>query len=300
MRTHFLGVMFSLALLVFFSLAMYTEAGPRPEPAQGGARQQFDPRDLSGIYIRRGGDRGFGPPAGIPPLTPAGEAVIKNVLSPGRSRHPLVKNVGDPAQSNDPAFSCNPKGFPRIVLDTAHDFHEVIMLPNRILQLWQEERRPREIWMDGRAIPRGENLDNIGPAWYGHSVGEWQRMVNSARFPEPLSTTSGAITSVGREELVVTTVGMDDRAWLDSFGFPKSVNARIEERYRRVDAETLELRLTLYDSTYYTRPWVSDAKIWKKEPRENVTYFGWYGLFSGLGELICAPMNASPVNKRGG
>ena len=274
---NFIRLTLILISVLFFTMAALTETGPQAGQARTGARQQFNPRDFSGIYIRRGGDRAFGPQNTTPRLTPAGEEVIKKVISPGRSRHPLVKNVGDPAQSNDPAFSCNPKGFPRIVLDTAHDFNEVIMLPNRMLQLWQEERRPREIWIDGRALPSGENLDNLGPAWYGHSVGVWEG-----------------------NTLVVNTVGLDDRAWLDSFGFPKSFEARVEERYRLADANTLELRLTLYDPKYYTRNWVSDVKIWKKESRENVTYFGWYGLFSGLGELICAPMNANPVSKRGG
>jgi len=270
MENRFTGLMLALVIVLSPSMVSLTEAHPRQAQTPAGAKQ-FNPRDFSGIYIRRGGDRGFGPPGTLPPLTPAGEAVIKNVLSPGRSRHPLVKNVDDPAESNDPAFACNPKGFPRIVLDTAHDFHEVVMLPNRMLQLWQEERRPREIWIDGRAVPSGENLDNQGPAWYGHSVGVWEG-----------------------DTLVVQTVGLDDRAWLDSFGFPKSFEARVEERFRMADADTLELRLTLNDAKYYTRPWVSDVKIWKKETRESVTWFGWYGLFSGLGELICAPMNANP------
>jgi hypothetical protein len=26
-------------------------------------------------------------------------------------------------------------------------------------------------------------------------------------------------------------------------------------------------------------------------PREAITYFGWYGLFAGVTEGICAPMN---------
>ena len=131
--------------------------------------------------------------------------------------------------------------------------------------------------MDGRALPTGENLDNLGPAWFGHSVGQWEG-----------------------DTLVVNTVGLDERACLDLFGNPKSFEARVEERYRRVDPETVELTLTLYDPKLYTAPWVSDKKTFKKEARENVTYFGWYGLFSGVGELICAPMNANRVNKRGG
>jgi hypothetical protein len=238
------------------------------------APRQFDPHDFSGIWLRKGGDRSISPKP--PSLTPEGTArMMKNV--PVRSRNPNTPSADTPEKSNDPAFSCNPKGFPRLLVDTAHDWHEMIQLPDRILQLWQEERRPREIWMDGRTVPSGENLDNLGPAWYGHSVGHWEG-----------------------NTLIVQTVGLDDRAWVDVFGYPKSDSARVEERYTRVDADTLQVQLTLFDAKYYTGPWVSDTKTFKKEPREKVTFFGWYGLFSGLGELICAPMNANGVNKRGG
>lgn len=262
MRSRVIGLIPTLAML--FSVAALAQS-----PAG-----KFDPHDLTGIWLRTGGDRGLSPKA--PPLTPAARAVMaKNV--PARSRNPLAPATPDPSLSNDPAFSCNPKGFPRILLDTAHDWHEVIQINGRLLQLWQEERRPREIWMDGRAVPSGDNLDNIGPSWYGHSVGQWKG-----------------------DTLVVQTVGLDDRAWVDVYGYPKSVDARVEERYRRVNADTMEVQLTLTDPKFYTAPWVSDTKVFKKEPREKVTFFGWYGLFSGLGELICAPMNASPVNKKGG
>jgi hypothetical protein len=255
------------AFLLAFSALAQTSAGQR--------QVKFDPRDLTGIWLRSGGDRSISPKA--PPLTPEGQArMAKNI--PARSRSPLAPSPKVPSESNDPAFACNPKGFPRILIDIAHDWHEVIdTRDGRLLQLWQEERRPREIWLDRRPVPSGENLDNLGPSWYGHSVGRWEG-----------------------NTLVVQTVGLDDRAWVDVFGYPKSADARVEERYRRVDAETQEVRLTLFDPKYYAAPWVSDTKIFKKEPREKATLFGWYGLFSGLGELMCAPMNANPVSKSGG
>jgi hypothetical protein len=244
-------------------------------PATQATNVQFDARDLTGVWLRRGGDRSISPTA--PPLTPEGAARLAR-NRPARSRDPRAPAAGLPSESNDPAFACNPKGFPRILIDTAHDWHETVdTRDGRLLQLWQEERRPREIWLDGRPVPSGENLENLGPAWYGHSVGRWEG-----------------------NTLVVTTVGLDERAWIDIFGYPKSADARVEERYRRVDADTMEVDLTLVDPTYYASDWVSDRKIFKKEPRENVTFFGWYGLFSGLGELVCAPMNANPISKTGG
>jgi hypothetical protein len=232
---------------------------------------KFNPRDLSGIYGRSGGDPGFGPAQSIPPLTPAGEAKLKGVVLPVPSRHPLAKATSDPAQSNDPSLTCNPKGFPRLLLDTTVGNYELIMLPNRMLQLWQEERRPREIWLDGRAVPSTAMLDALGPSWYGHAVGAWQG-----------------------DTLVVNTVGLEERAWVDSFGFPKSFGARVEERYKLVDPNTLEVTLTLHDAEMYTKPWVSDVKTWKKLPRQNLTRRGWSGLFGGLKQAMCDPTAVKP------
>jgi len=95
------------------------------------------------------------------------------------------------------------------------------------------------------------------------------------------------------------TAGMDDRAWLDTSGHVKSFEARIEERYRRVDADTLEMQMTLYDSAIYTAPWVSDTKIFKRESRERLTFFDWYGMYSGVTDLMCAPLNAVERQRAG-
>lgn len=267
-------MLFSVSVIVLFVTA---SAPAGAAQAQTGARaggpastavdvngNKFDPHNFSGIYTRTGGDAGFGPARSMPPLTAAGETKLKSVL-PVQSRHPLAKETS-PALSNDPSLACNPKGFPRLLLDTTPGHYEVIMLPNRMLQLWQEERRPREIWLDGRSVPSAASLDALGPAWYGHAVGTWQG-----------------------ETLVVNTVGLDDRAWLDSFGFPKSLDARLEERYKLADPDTLEVTLTLYDAELYAKPWVSDVKIWKKEPRQNVTRRGWYGVYGGLPQVMCVP-----------
>ena len=106
-------------------------------------------------------------------------------------------------------------------------------------------------------------------------------------------TSSGLSRSSGVEASAVSvaSVGVDDRAWIDIFGFPKSSEARFEERYTRTGPDTIELRLTMTDPKYYKAPWVSDVKVFKRVKREATTYFGWYGLFSGITEGACAPMN---------
>ena len=258
---------------LFFLLAGFGEAMPLSEKESSGPEalaQQFDPHDLTGLWVRTDPDatgtvRGrfrtdwLGPAEGMPPLTPEGVAKMSGRV--GTNDLPL------PVFSNDPKFKCNPSGFPRILYTSAYPF-EFAGLEGRLLQLFQWERVLREVWMDGRDLPSGENLDNLGPAWYGHSVAEWEG-----------------------DTLVVNTVGLDDRAWLDGQGHPVSLQTRIEERWDRIDADTLEVQLTLHDSTMYTAPWVGDRKTYTRMSREDATFFEWYGLFSGVWESICAPMN---------
>ena len=85
---------------------------------------------------------------------------------------------------------------------------------------------PRQIYTDGRSLPK-----NPDPTWTGYSVGTWQS-----------------------DTLVVETVGITTRAWLDGFGHPRSEGMRITERYRRRDFGHMDLEISFEDPKYYTRP----------------------------------------------
>jgi hypothetical protein len=233
---------------------------------QEAATSEFDRRDFSGLWFnysyRSGGPGGvrlFGPDDSHPPLMPAGMAKMSGRVS--------AEEADVPTNSNDPIFQCDPLGFPRIL--DRHETVEFIHTDNRLLQFTQWERRLREIWLDGRESPSGDNLINLGPAWYGHSVGEWEG-----------------------DTLVINTVGINDEAWLDRTGLPISFEARVEERWTRIDAETLELRMTLHDPTYYTASWGGNYPIlYKPENPDYTSYYGWNGLYSGITEQICAPLD---------
>ena len=265
-----------LVLVFFFSLSVLT--APAPPFAQGPARQgvgrvdysavrkanTFDVHDLSGIFRSvAGGLEVIGPDR--PPMTPAGEAKFKTRTSADR-----VNNFKD---NNDPQFGCNPQGFPRLWLD--QELIENIHLDGRILQLTQWEQTLREIWMDGRELPSGETLARLGPTFYGYSVGKWEG-----------------------DTLIVETTGFDERNWLDDdYGYPLSFDARIEERYRKVGPDVISVQYVLYDPKNYTAPWVGEIKPWRRMPREITTHFGWFGLFSGVTEAICAPVNEEEYHK---
>src|SRR6266705_7154113 len=44
---------------------------------------------------------------------------------------------------------------------------------DKILQVFQWEHRIRYPWTDGRELPSGQNLENLGPAWYGAEEELW-------------------------------------------------------------------------------------------------------------------------------
>jgi len=65
---------------------------------------------------------------------------------------------------------------------------------------------------------------------------------------------------MGRRHLVVETVGFNDKTWLGAQGQPHSDQMKTIERYRRIDANTIDFHLTIDDPKTYT-------KIWEAEPR---------------------------------
>ena len=81
--------------------------------------------------------------------------------------------------------------------------------------------------IDGRPMPTA-----LEPTWFGTSVGRWEG-----------------------DTLVVEVAGLNGRSWLDSTGQFYSANTRLVERWKLVDANTIDYEVTFEDPTIYTRPW---------------------------------------------
>ena len=111
---------------------------------------------------------------------------------------------------------------------------KIVETPGRMLQIFEYRHDWREIWLDGRPLPA---LEDTYPKWNGYSVGRWEG-----------------------DTFVVESIGFDERSWLDKLGYPHSEEMRLEERYRRLDADTLELRMTVVDPVVYAEPFESDVK----------------------------------------
>jgi hypothetical protein len=191
-------------------------------------------RDLSGAWVGPGTSN---KPDPAPPMTPAGEAILKE-----RKAYTLASNLGSsqdasPGASNDPFITCDPLGFPRDVLTYAVTNRGGVLFgtaPNRILIAYEQQRAWREIWMDGRALPKAVDVRGAPESrYYGYSVGRWENDYT----------------------LVIDTTGLDERPWLDAVGHPRSSMARIQERYTRVDQYNIQVTVTVNDPKYYSKPW---------------------------------------------
>ena len=147
---------------------------------------------------------------------------------------------------------------------------EMNVLPDKIMQHFEWGSGLRTIWTDGRK----PLMDPDQPRWWGYSTARWDG-----------------------DTLVVTTTGIDERTWIDHFGYPHSVDMILEERYRRTAYDVLELSMTITDPKIYTRPWVSQTKKFRKlETKLGIkTVDGWGGLM----EDVCAPADeVDNFNKR--
>src|SRR5215211_3150901 len=185
-------------------------------------------RDLSGVWV--------GPidnnPDPMPPMTPAGTALFKE-----RKPYGTASRNNDLGASNDPFITCDPLGFPRNLLAHAVSSRGRFIFgsaPSRLLVSYEQQRVWREIWMDGRALPKAVDVTGAPESrYYGYSVGRWEN----------------------DRTLVIDTTGVDERPWLDEAGRPRSSSARIQERYTRLDEHNLQLTVTFDDSKFYTKPW---------------------------------------------
>ena len=248
MRNLLKGSAVALAAVLFFSSQTRAQT-PGPQRPR-----RYGPGDL----YQKLGDTGPGSPAPrrdltgfwataaaeklneIPPMTPWGQEQFR--ARKNQSQYPV-------AESNDPLKTCDPLGFPRATLYQVRGVG-FAQMPGKMLELFQFNRVWREIWTDGRELPKnvgGNAADAPDPRWYGYSVGHWE---DDFTF-------------------VVDTVGSDERSWLDIAGHPHSIDLHVQERYKRLDHNNLELAITIDDPKTYTKPFVISNAKFKWIPQQD-------------------------------
>jgi len=258
----------AVALVILACVSTVTSrAAQQAAAADAGKSAAFDPRDFAGHWDRASAIVSFSnvptgaarenPGVQEAPFTPEGRAMYE-ANRPGYGPRRSTRR-------NDPLGRCEPLGLVRHLtteIVEPHSTFEIVQTPGRILQSFEYRHDWREIWMDGRMLPA---LEVAEPKWNGYSVGRFEG-----------------------DTLVVQSIGFDERSWVDKFGYPHSEQMRLEERYRRIDRDTLELVMTITDPVVYTRPWVSDTKRFQlNRPKAR----GWDE------QIYCVPSEEFPFQK---
>jgi hypothetical protein len=162
--------------------------------------------DLSGFWRRRAGSRDLTEQDLLPWASALFTERRENYLKDG------------------PFVTCLPWGPAALTFD--NDPFKVLQSREQITLLW-ENLTFRQIFMDGRALPKDPN-----PTWMGYSVARWDG-----------------------DALVVDSSGFTERSWLEMSGTPHSEALRITERYQRRDLGHMALAVTIDDPKTFTRPW---------------------------------------------
>jgi hypothetical protein len=137
---------------------------------------------------------------------------------------------------DDPTLGCKPPAFPRAAM--LGKPIQLVQRPGLVVVLTEALHSFRAIPTDGRPHPE----DRLFPSYLGDASGKWDG-----------------------DTLVVDVVSFNGETWLanprdkptaSSRGaWPTSLELQMTERWRRIDANTLEYQVTVRDPEMLTAPW---------------------------------------------
>jgi hypothetical protein len=128
---------------------------------------------------------------------------------------------------------CWPTGVPTMLLNPGRLFF--IQKPTEVWILQEADHRVRRIFLHRPHSP------NLTPTWYGESVGHYEN----------------------GDTLVVDTIGMNDKSFVDSYRTPHTAQIHVVERFTLINGgKTLEVNFTVDDPGAFNKPW-SGAKRWR-------------------------------------
>ena len=217
------------------------------------------------------------PPAGPPPRTadghpdlsgvwwPGGDVAVTN-LPVGTSRAPSGPPRQDPnspalyaslyepdaavkaktlSEKDDPALRCIPSVIgPHVSLVDQGYIGQIVQTPKFVVLLTETYHGFKIIPIDGRG-----HRDDVAPSYRGDSVGHWEG-----------------------DTLVVDSTNFNSENWLFDHGNVSfySDALHVIERYRRVDANTLEIATTIEDPKLTTQPWQVATHLLKLAPFDQI------------------------------
>jgi hypothetical protein len=189
----------------------------RPDLTAPAPRTSDGTPDLSGIWQRQ---------RGMPPSSAGRDGIGAGAdvrFQPWAEA--VYKARGQNNGKGTPSERCLPHGITKAF--SVPEPFKIVQTPALILILHEEFNHHRQIFTDGRGMPKHRAATS-----FGYSRGTWDG-----------------------DTLVVNTTGLVDDTWLDFRGHPATGTLHIIERYRRRDVGHLDIQFTIDDPKAYERPW---------------------------------------------
>jgi hypothetical protein len=135
---------------------------------------------------------------------------------------------------------CYPSGVPAWVVYTLAEPIIMLQSPKQVTMINFGGPEVRRIYLD---VPHSAQ---VKPSWYGESVGHYE----------------------GNDTLVVDTVGLSTKTFVDSYLTPHTDQLHVVERYKLTDGgKMIEVLITIDDPGTFTTPW-SALQRFRRVPRE--------------------------------
>jgi hypothetical protein len=166
----------------------------------------------------------------------------------------LAGKVGFTARSR-----CWPHGVPGFLLYPVHPVF-FIQTPKEVVMIWGQDFQLRRVYLNE------PHSANPKPSWYGESVGHYE----------------------DGDTLVVDTIGMNDRTYIDNYRTPHTTQLHVVERFKLVaGGQALEVKIRVEDPGAFTMPWNAIQRYRRDQRPAEVP----------LHEMVCAENNGDHFNQ---
>jgi hypothetical protein len=133
--------------------------------------------------------------------------------------------------------SCWPMGVPAFLLYPVAPVY-FIQTPKEVVITAQNDHMTRHVYLN---VPHSAR---VTPSWFGESVGRYEG-----------------------DTLVVDTIGMNDRTYIDEYRTPHTDRLHVIERFHLIEGgRTLEVNLHVEDPGAFTTPWDATQRYRRVEP----------------------------------
>jgi hypothetical protein len=146
--------------------------------------------------------------------------------------------------AQNPNGYCLPPGPSRAITGPS-PFH-IVQHKDAVAILFENHFIYRLIYMDGTKHP--EEVQEY-TTYMGHSIGRWQG-----------------------DTLVVDTLGINDKTWLDSNGVEHSDKLHLTERFQKTGPDSIKYSVTYEDPVFFTKPWTFDLNLQRVKDTRILEY----------------------------